>query len=95
MKRQVMFFYHRRRPRSQKSCFQMKNRIGDRLAIHDKVEPSSTLLRDRGLVGDVSPTSAMCKNHEIIVISDIGNLEIDKDEINRVSKTKCLGLTID
>ena len=28
-------------------------------------------------------------------ISDIGNLEIDKDEIKRVSKTKYLGLTID
>ena len=28
-------------------------------------------------------------------ISDIGNLEIDKDEIKRVRKTKYLGLTID
>ena len=29
-----------------------------------------------------------------LICSDIGNLEIDKDEIKRVSKTKYLGLTI-
>ena len=32
---------------------------------------------------------------QISKISEIGNLEVDEDEIRKVSKTKCLGLTID
>ena len=53
-----MVVYHQRRPQSQKSCFRVKTasqqpgKITDR-STHEKAEPSSTSLRDRGMIGDV------------------------------------------
>ena len=54
-------FCPRQHSRPENSCFHVQNyiaTIGDRSSTPEKVNPISTFLRDRGIVGDPSPTSA-------------------------------------
>ena len=65
LKRHILFFFHRQRHRSQKSCLYIKNcfsAIGDRSGTHEEIEVSSTFLRDRRLISDVIEVTFPYKN---------------------------------
>ena len=62
-----------------------------------ELEGSMDWLRQNKLCLNVAKFEYMFigNDKQLSNISDIGNLEMDKDDIKRVSKTKYLGLTID